>query len=107
MNEILKKIDVLIFEAHRQWTDFEEDRKHCSWDDYSMFIREVVDDKLKELIQSSQTDVTDTNVGKIEHDGCSNCLFEGKMPNEYPCVRCKRCYVDKWETKQIETVEGE
>lgn len=30
-----------------------------------------------------------------DNDGCLSCLYEDKGINEYPCVKCKRCYADK------------
>lgn len=78
MNEIIRKIDDLIFEAHRQWTDFEEDRKHCSWDDYSMFIREVVEEKLKEIIQAEQKEPKTNGdlIREMNNEELANWIFE-------------------------------
>lgn len=94
MNEILEKID-------KEITKYELDDRVVG-----IAFRNGMK-RVKEIIQSSQTDVADTNVGKIEHDGCNVCKYKSLEETEYPCRECKRAFIDKWKAISDETVEGE
>ena len=98
MNEILKKIDEEIHmrnEIIRNSHGMELDTR-ATISGFQI---------AKQIILTSQSDVPDINVAKIEHDDCGGCQHEDKQGYEYPCIECQRAYTDEY--KKNETVEGE
>lgn len=33
-----------------------------------------------------------------DHDGCDGCRYIDKKNHEQPCVNCKCCYIDRYES---------
>lgn len=50
MGGIIMNVEDLLNEALRQWNDFKEDRKDCTFEDYNNFILEIFEEKKNEVI---------------------------------------------------------
>lgn len=58
----------------------------------------IMEDNL--IVWVSPKKETPADFKRIEHDGCNGCKYEYKTEYEFPCVECKYCYTDKFESRR-------